>query len=1204
MRPMSQPSRRRALLNFCGPWLLLLTATLRADDPFAAMVRETEPLDPAEQRKTFSLPPGFDIQLVAAEPDIHKPMNLAFDAAGRLGATTSIEYPWAAPTNRPGRDRLMIFDDFGPDGRARKVTEFADGLNIPIGVYPFRTDEKHWKAVVWSIPHIWLLEDTDGDSKADKRTPLYGPFDHTRDTHGNQASFRRGFDGWIYATHGFNNDSWITNRDGSVVHLNSGNTYRFRLDGSKLEHHTHGQVNPFGLTWDARGNLYSSDCHSAPLYQLLAGGYYPSFGKPHDGLGFAPTMLEHAHGSTAIDGALYYTDDLWPKEYQDTLFIGNVMTSRLNRDKITFIGSTPKATEQPDFLTTTDPWFRPVDNLLGPDGALYVADFYNRIIGHYEVPLSHPGRDRERGRIWRVIYTNAVVGRAASPTRSAGSLPAPSHPALRPAALPSDLKSLIEELASPSLSRRLLAQQEIEDRIGSAAIAELRLTARGSYDFAKPEAKTHAQIHALWALFHLNALDHESMATGFAPAEPMLKVHAMRLLAELGHRRTAGIAGAVAPFNIGNLRGALLLHLGDDDALVKRCAAEALAEWPATSNLPALLEALAETKAKDTHLVYVLRKAIRDTLKVPGAFDELAQVDEARRSLVTDILPAIPNAAAARYILSELPRLGGDAAQIEALLQHAARYGDADSAPAIARFAQEKYPADAGRQLALLNAVRSGLDQRGAPVPPTVASWGQALAIRLLDETAAASAWAALPLDGQNASPVPWLFQERSIAGGPSASLLSSLPPGGEALTGVLRSQPFSVPAELSFVLAGHDGYPDQSAKRVNKVVLKSEDGRVLREALPPRSDIAQRIVWSFNDAERGQRAQLEVIDGDTGDAYAWLAFGQLTPAVVPWPSVAPRDLAERRRDAFQLAAAHPSAEILARLRTLANGPLAPAEQSLVWKTLLGQDAAFADVLVKRLQANSPEAGAIAAVLAEVDQPTARTAVLGALAVAPGRLQATLAMALAGSKGGAEALLQSAEAGKVPAQLVADARVAERLRATLGEVGETRRLTVTKDLPPLDAEKQKLVEARRAGLDPAKADLAKGRQLFQQNCAACHRVGGEGGLIGPQLDGIGNRGAERLCEDILDPNRNVDHAFRQTLLTLVDDDVVSGLFRREEGETLVLADASGQEVKVQKAQLKSRIDSTSSLMPDIFADALPPEAFNDLMAWLLSQRSP
>jgi glucose/arabinose dehydrogenase len=437
-----------AALGFVG------NSLLGADDPDLALgVRKTEPVSPADQAKAFRLPPGFEIQLVANEPDIHKPMNLAFDATGRLWVTTSIEYPWAAPTNRVGRDRVMIFEDFGPDGRARKVTQFAEGLNIPIGVYPFRTDDTHWKALVWSIPHIWLLEDTDGDGKADKRTPLYGPFDHTRDTHGNQASFRRGFDGWLYATHGFNNDSHVTARDGSHVDLNSGNTYRIRLDGSRIEHHTHGQVNPFGLAWDARGNLYSSDCHSAPLYQLLAGGWYPSFGKPHDGLGFAPVMLEHAHGSTAIDGAVYYNDDLWPAEYRDTLFIGNVMTSRLNRDTITFNGSTPKATEQPDFLTTTDPWFRPVDATLGPDGALYIADFYNRIIGHYEVPLTHPGRDRERGRLWRVVY-KGTDGRAR----------------LRSPALPKDLDGLVGELGSPSLSRRLLAMGEIQDRFGAKAL--------------------------------------------------------------------------------------------------------------------------------------------------------------------------------------------------------------------------------------------------------------------------------------------------------------------------------------------------------------------------------------------------------------------------------------------------------------------------------------------------------------------------------------------------------------------------------------------------------------------------------------------------------------------------------------------------------------------------------------------------------------
>ncbi|MFM8360003.1 MAG: hypothetical protein ACKOET_15765, partial [Verrucomicrobiota bacterium] len=117
-------------LASCSLLLAVLAAghAHAAEDQLALGVRTTEPLPPAEQQRKFRLPPGFEIQLVAHEPDLHKPMNLAFDAAGRLWVTTSIEYPWAAPTNRPGRDRVMIFEDFGPDGRARKATQFADGL--------------------------------------------------------------------------------------------------------------------------------------------------------------------------------------------------------------------------------------------------------------------------------------------------------------------------------------------------------------------------------------------------------------------------------------------------------------------------------------------------------------------------------------------------------------------------------------------------------------------------------------------------------------------------------------------------------------------------------------------------------------------------------------------------------------------------------------------------------------------------------------------------------------------------------------------------------------------------------------------------------------------------------------------------------------------------------------------------------------------
>src|SRR5215510_8613693 len=125
------------------PLVALFFPVLRmmAANPFAENVRPTEALTPELEQKSFQLPPGFEVQLVAAEPDIAKPMNLAFDATGRLWVTTSREYPFPAALDKPARDRIMIFEDFGPDGRARKVTTFADGLNIPIGLYPFRSGE-------------------------------------------------------------------------------------------------------------------------------------------------------------------------------------------------------------------------------------------------------------------------------------------------------------------------------------------------------------------------------------------------------------------------------------------------------------------------------------------------------------------------------------------------------------------------------------------------------------------------------------------------------------------------------------------------------------------------------------------------------------------------------------------------------------------------------------------------------------------------------------------------------------------------------------------------------------------------------------------------------------------------------------------------------------------------------------------------------
>src|SRR5688572_26077311 len=486
-------------------WLAtaLIASAAQTNDPFAEYVRSTEPLTPQAEAKTFRLPNGFEIQLFAAEPDIAKPMNMAFDERGRLWITESREYPFAAPLDKKARDAIKVLEDTDGDGRADKITTFADGLNIPIGIYPYKGG-----VIAWSIPNIWHFQDTDADGKADKRDVLFGPLGWEKDTHGMNASFRRGFDGWIYATHGFNNTSVIKGRDGSELKLNSGNTYRIRPDGSRVEIHAWRQVNPFGLTFDTLGYLYSADCHSSPIYQLIRGAHYPSFGKPDDGLGFAPMLMQHSHNSTAIGGIAYYADDQWPPEFRDNIFVGNVMTSRVNRDRIQFNGASPVAKELPDFLTSTDPWFRPSDLQFGPDGALYIADFYNRIIGHYEVPLTHPGRDRERGRIWRITCKSAK--RPHARFNLAGLQP----------------EQVVAELGSPNLTRRMLAMNHLVDNVGRPALEPLRRVFATS-------ANTDARVHSLWALQRLGALQSRDLSPAFSHDDPKLRVHAARVLAEM-----------------------------------------------------------------------------------------------------------------------------------------------------------------------------------------------------------------------------------------------------------------------------------------------------------------------------------------------------------------------------------------------------------------------------------------------------------------------------------------------------------------------------------------------------------------------------------------------------------------------------------------------------------------------------------------------
>jgi putative heme-binding domain-containing protein len=243
-----------------------------------------------------------------------------------------------------------------------------------------------------------------------------------------------------------------------------------------------------------------------------------------------------------------------------------------------------------------------------------------------------------------------------------------------------------------------------------------------------------------------------------------------------------------------------------------------------------------------------------------------------------------------------------------------------------------------------------------------------------------------------------------------------------------------------------------------------------------------------------------------------------------------------------------------------------------------------------------------AAALGKANQPATREELVKVLPAAPARLQKSIAAALAGSREGAELLLAAIEQGKASARLLQERSVAVPLENSKLPRGKERIAKLTAGLPTADKKVQDLIASRRSGFDKARREASRGEKVFEKHCAACHQVNGKGAKIGPQLDGVGLRGLDRLLEDVLDPNRNVDQAFRTTVLTLKKGQIVSGLLLREEGAVLVMADAQGKEVRVPAKEVEERSISSMSPMPANFADLIPEPEFHDLMMFLLELR--
>jgi putative heme-binding domain-containing protein len=1009
------------------------------------LLAPTDPLSPEDERKQFVVPPGFEVQLVASEPDIQKPMQMAFDPKGRMWVTTSYHYPFA--TDGKPTDKVFVLSDFDPKtGKAGKVQTFASDLNIPIGILPLPDCKS---VLVSSVGEIrkYKIAEKDGVLKSDGFEVLFSGFGQ-RDTHGMYNSYTLMPDGWVYSCHGFNNDSTVKDKSGNTIKMHSGNTFRFRPDGSKIEVWTRGQVNPFGMAVDPYFNLYTADCHSKPITQLIPGAYYDSFGKPHDGLGFAPHVTAHPHKSTGLCGLVWYDADHYPKEYLNTMLLGDVVSNCISADRIEWKGASPVAKELPDFMTSKDRWFRPVDIKLGPDGALYVADFYNKIIGHYEVDLKDPRRDKDRGRLWRIVWKGAE-GKAAAPKFHRADFTTAAD------------EELVGDLFHPNLTVRFLAGHQLRLRtVEGTAKGVTNVTAKLAQNMDRAEAVLG------WGAFIGEAgksppslEDYEALVQ-FAK-DPKSKIQPQHLTGQL-------VRAIASRAKWGGDERKLLLDIfkSFDSVHQTRACVEAVIAHPHADFVPPVLAVLKKCAPDDTHLRMAAKVALRNCLRDSDAWPD---GDDA---LFVEMATAIPNEKSAKYLLARIEAKTLPADKLNASAEHVARYGSEREERALFSHLSMDFKS--------LDAVRAGF--RGVQARGTKLGKGSA---ELLAKEA--NYWMRIS-DVTSLNPYPENAHIKQFLWG--ANVLTALP------------------------------------------------------AVVDRRTIGKDLTLTI-----GSKFMNDLVDLERLSAEVRVAAAEVLLLYTPADATAVRDQIKK-----------------------GTTPEAVRERFML-------------------------------ALVASNNPDAISDVVNALKNVPYRVAVPVGLSMASTLTGADTLFDAIKQGKAPARLLQEKAILERLKALNVPDWEKTVANLTKNLPPADQRIANLLKTRATAFAAFKPDKVEGAKLFTKHCAACHRVGDMGGKIAPQLDGIGVRGTERLLEDVLDPNRNVDQAFRARSITLTNDKTLTALMLRVEGKVLVVADLEGKEQRIPLDEIATNRETQLSAMPANFADTIPEKDMHHILAYLLDQKA-
>ena len=1128
------------------------------------------PIDPQESMKHMVVPPGFSVKRFASDPRIYKPICMTWDERGRLFIAETLDYPNARQKPGEGHDRIVICDDTNGDGVADKFTVFADKLSLPTSMC-----FANGGLIVSQMPDMLFLKDTQGTGVADERKVLFTGWG-TQDTHAGPSNLRRGFDGWIYGTVGYS--SFRGEVGGQPVSFGQG-IYRFKPDGSKLEFLGSTNNNTWGLGISEDNQVFASTANGFPSFYLSipnryyeqvegmsARGSVPIADTPH----FYPVtdkirQVDYFGSYTAGAGSALYTARSFPANYWNRVaFVAEPTGHLLGQFILQPKGAGFAARNDFSFLASDDEWTSPIAADVGPDGALWMIDWYNFIIQHNPIPRGFqkgsgnayetPLRDKTHGRVYRLVWDGAKPAERidlsnASPAR------------------------LVEALKSDNLFWRMTAQRLLADRGEKGVIPELiKLVDDPAVDAV---GLNPAAIHALWTMENLGAMDGSNTEATAAAARAL-------------RHKSAGVRRAaldVLPRTTDSVAAILEANgLGDPDLHVRKSALLALSEMPASQEAGGAI------------------------------FSMLQRSENAQDSWITDAATI----AACKHDI-------GFQRAVFAAYKANAPGATAQTEPRVNLITNGSFEKLSGRRPAGWS-VRNYSGEAAQRIVDEGHTGSRS--VEITSSVGADTSWFTdVTVEPQTDYRLSGWIKTENLQTSTGLGALFNVHGTDVKTPAVLGTHDWQK-VEVKFNSGGRSRvsinclfggwghatgtawYDDVELVKVGQT-LPGKLGQVIGAVINhyARRGPADSVVGTLSGLEHADPQLSAVVIGALAEGWPQGRAPNLSEAdisslheVMNALPAGVRDrmlaLANRwgRRDLF----ASEIATITAQLRaTLADPSADPDKRLAAGKGLVSVDdgASTIEAILKQINVQSPPdlQTALLRTVADSKDAAAGTAIVSHYkAFTPASQRAALSILLR-KPAWAREVLQAVEAGGISGadlkpedwQLLTRsddtqlAEIARKLEKSSGRAPTADRKQIVEKLLPL---------ASKPG------DPARGRLVFEQNCMVCHTIQGKGGQVGPDLTGIGHKPKAENLIDILDPNRSVEGTYRAWNVVTKDGNTFYGRLAKESRTSVEIIDTTGSHV-IQRSDIKSITGTDRSIMPDGF-EALPPDDLCGVLEYL------